>query len=450
MAAVNRRRLLACLITIYQRNRRQNLQRIQKLLFLLVRREEAKLLLVQQYLNNISYLLQLQLVIKKKQDRKPRSCRRFQRNKGWWENVRDTYNDNRFFETFRMSRATFYHILAKISEHISREWVVEEPLAPDFRLAVTIYRLTRGDYIYTIGEMCGIAKATVCAIVNETCRVIVDHLWDDNVKMLFPEKENDFQQSMETFGKEWQFPYAFAAIDGSHIPIKCPRGGAQAMKQYFNFKGFYSVVLMALVDAEYRFIWVSVGAPGNTHDSTLLQSTDLWKRIMEGEVIPNIAQNLGNVEVPPLILGDGAFPMRTFIVKPHGDAILSDKKRYFNFRHSRARLVTEGAFGRLKSRFRVLFRKCESQKETVKVYSLACVVLHNLCIERGDLIPRKFDLTLDHASNKRLTAEEVRDILSLRNTNAKNFEVHKKSQAIKVRDVLTDEMWKEKKDSLQD
>jgi len=61
---------------------------------------------------------------------------------------------------------------------------------------------------------------------------------------------------------EWQFAYAFAAVDGSHLPIKCPNGGAQSMKQYFNFKGFYSVVLMALVDAEYRFIWASVGAPG--------------------------------------------------------------------------------------------------------------------------------------------------------------------------------------------
>ena len=68
-------------------------------------------------------------------------------------------------------------------------------------------------------------------------------------------------------------------------------------------------------------------------------------------------------------------------MKPHGDAVLPEDKRYFNYRHSRARLVTEGAFGRLKSRFRVLFRKCESNKETVKLYGLASAVLHNLCIE---------------------------------------------------------------------
>ena len=38
---------------------------------------------------------------------------------------------------------------------------------------------------------------------------------------------------------------------------------------------------MALADADYRFIWTSVGDPGNTHDSTLLQSTDFWNRIVE-------------------------------------------------------------------------------------------------------------------------------------------------------------------------
>ena len=219
-------------------------------------------------------------------------------------------------------------------------------------------------------------------------------MWNDTVKKYFPTSRDDFKESMAKFGEEWQFPYAFAAVDGSHLPIKCPKGGAQAMKQYFNFKGFYSIVLMALVDAEYRFIWASVGAPGNTHDSTLMQSTELWNRIVTGNVIPNIVQQIENVDIPPLILGDGAFPLRTWIMKPHGDAVLPEDKRYFDYRHSRARLVTEGAFGRHKSRFRVLFRKCESNKETVKLYELASVVLHNLCIELGDLVPRKFDLRL--------------------------------------------------------
>ena len=118
------------------------------------------------------------------------------------------------------------------------------------------------------------------------------------------------------------------------------------------------------------------------------------------------------------------------------------------YRHNRARLVKEEVIGRLKSRFRVLFRKCESNKETVKLCGFACVVFYNLCIERGNLVPRKFNLTLDHASNKRFSPEEVRDVLALRNTNQKNFEVNKKSQALKVRKALTAKIWNVKQDSL--
>ena len=47
---------------------------------------------------------------------------------------------------------------------------------------------------------------------------------------------------------------------------------------------------MALMDVVYQFIWALVGAPGSTHVSTLLQSTDPWKRISGGDMIPNVVQ----------------------------------------------------------------------------------------------------------------------------------------------------------------
>ena len=136
-------------------------------------------------------------------------------------------------------------------------------------------------------------------------------------------------------------------------------------------------------------------------------------------MIPNVVQKVDDIKILPLILGEGALPLWTFILKPHRDAMLSDNKQYFNYRNSRARLVTEGAVWRLKIEFRVLFRKCESNKETLKLYGLACVVLHNLCIEHSDLVPRKFDLTSDHASNRRLSPVEVMDDLPLGSTNQK-------------------------------
>ena len=133
------------------------------------------------------------------------------------------------------------------------------------------------------------------------------------------------------------------------------------MKQYLDFKGFYSIVLISLVHGEYWFIWASVGAPVNTHD--------LWKIIVGGEMILNLVQQVEDIEIPPLILVDVAFPLWTFMSKAHGDAILPDNKGYFNYKNIPARLVTEEVLGRLKIKCRALFRKCESNKETTRLFS---------------------------------------------------------------------------------
>ena len=41
---------------------------------------------------------------------------------------------------------------------------------------------------------------------------------------------------------------------------------------------------------------------------------------------------------------------------------------------------------------------------------LASVVLHNLCIDKGDFIPRKFDLTFDHMTNNCRDRSDLRHI----------------------------------------
>lgn len=262
-------------------------------------------------------------------------------------------------------------------------------------------------------------------------------MWDEYVKSAFPVTEEEFEEAMIDMGVEWQFPFAFSALDGSHIPMRCPPGGAEARKQYHNFKNFYSIILMALVDAKYRFIWTACGSPGNTHDSTVFQGTNLWHNILEGGVIPKKAQVVDGVEVPPIILGDGAFPLKTWLMKPFGDLHLTEERRNFNYRLSRARMVTEGAFGKLKGRWRVLHRKNEASKNVCKKVTLACIVLHNLCISTGDTVGRKYDLSLDNHQNKRSTRVDVRERMLMINSQRRTWSEERQSQAVEVRRALT-------------
>ena len=128
-------------------------------------------------------------------------------------------------------------------------------------------------------------------------------------------------------------------------------------------------------------------------------------------------------------------------MKPYTNAKLTAKERYFNYRISRARMVTERAYGQLKGRWRILMRKCESLPEEVKMITLACMVLHNICISKGDVLPRTLDVTIDPNTNQKRESSEIRDILHMMDpSKPRNYE----KRACRIRDTLANRFWLEK------
>ena len=127
-----------------------------------------------------------------------RSCRRVIRNTGWWASVWNTYSDARFKKLFRISRGTFLFILGHIRHDLLRDTVCEEPISPECLLAICLYLLARGDYLYTIAEMAGVGVSTVCTIVHEVSESIINNLWKDSVMAHFPSDEARFGEKIWT------------------------------------------------------------------------------------------------------------------------------------------------------------------------------------------------------------------------------------------------------------
>ena len=123
-----------------------------------------------------------------------RCCCRLTRNIGWWENTWNNYSEARFKKTFRVSHSTFRYIFNCIGPFLARETVTEDPISPELRLALCLYRLGRRDYFYIVAEMAGLGVSTVCSIVNEVCQVLVDHLQSECVSSHMPKTQDDFKK----------------------------------------------------------------------------------------------------------------------------------------------------------------------------------------------------------------------------------------------------------------
>lgn len=161
---------------------------------------------------------------------------------------------------------------------------------------------------------------------------------------------------------------------------------AHSGSNFYNFKGFFSVVLFALVDAHTRFIYINVGANGKTSDSTIFQSSFLYNSIKNKTLnIPRpkkLSDRLG--DIPYFFIGDDAFSLSEFLMKPYNRNLkLSVAEEIFNYRLCRARMTVEMAFGRLTNRFRIFHKPIEVSPLTCDKIIRTCCTIHNfLTIKR--------------------------------------------------------------------
>ena len=190
------------------------------------------------------------------------------------------------------------------------------------------------------------------------------------------------QEIARGFETVWGFPQAAGAIDGSHVPIMKPQESAS---DYYNRKGFYSIIIQELVDFRGRFMDVYIGWPGKVHDARVFANSSLYAKASKQQLFPSWSHNLDGVDIPLVILGDPAYPLLPWLMKPYieNEHTPADQKLY-NYRQSRARMVVENAFGRLKGRWRCLLKWMDFKLENIPTIVATCVVLHNMCEMFGD------------------------------------------------------------------
>ncbi|XP_045189634.2 uncharacterized protein LOC123546987 [Mercenaria mercenaria] len=261
--------------------------------------------------------------------------------------------DPRCYKNFlRVDADLFQEFVRRVGPQITKKttnW--REPLDPGLKLAITLRHMATGATFRELMYSFRVADNTISTFIPTVLEAIVDTFQAEVMPPLI--EPDEWREVSIRFNTKWNFPHACGALDGKHIPIKAPPNSGSL---YHNYKGFFSMILLALADADYKFIWVSVAEYGSASDCQVFNESELRELVEDGELgfpdpepLPGLTENL-----PYFFLGDEGFPLRTWMMKPYSRMGLGHDQRIFNYRLSRARRVVENAFGILANKFQCL------------------------------------------------------------------------------------------------
>ena len=213
------------------------------------------------------------------------------------------------------------------------------PISPEEKLAITLRFLATGEIYKSLMHQYRVTEVSISRFVPEVCQVMIESFMEEYMSLL-DSKEN-WLSVAKKFEEKWQFPNCVGAIDGKHVPLINPINSGSTC---FNYKSFFSIVLLALVDADFTFLYVNVGCQGRISDGGLFKNSELYHLLVNGESnlpdsrqLPDLSslhdsflvESNRESEVPYIIVADDAFPLPTYCVKPYSSQKLSDSTTYY-------------------------------------------------------------------------------------------------------------------------
>ncbi|XP_064292695.1 uncharacterized protein LOC135309930, partial [Plodia interpunctella] len=137
-----------------------------------------------------------------------------------------------------------------------------------FRYLATGCTFAELHYTFRIGA------STIAEFVREVCSAIWLLLKESCLPKPSQQRWLDIAKGFSTRAN---FPNCIGAIDGKHIRVIKP---CHSGSMYYNYKQFFSIILMAICDSNYKFITIDVGACGKFGDSAVYQHSNFYKKIV--------------------------------------------------------------------------------------------------------------------------------------------------------------------------
>ncbi|XP_054015807.1 uncharacterized protein LOC128896467 [Hylaeus anthracinus] len=218
-----------------------------------------------------------------------------------------------------------------------------------------------------------IAKSTIGLIIQETCKAIWIHFKETEMPEPTVEMWLDIA---EKFYMQTNFPNWIGAVDEEHVRCINPiKGGSN----FINYRKYFSIVLMAVADANLNCIAIDMEAYGKEGDSTVFRDSPLGKKLYSDNLNIPPPCNLPNTvkdSQPFVVVGDEAFKISNNILRPFPARNLDPHKRVFNYRLSRCRRTVECTFGIFVNKWRIFHSSILVQLNFIDIIVKACWILH--------------------------------------------------------------------------
>ncbi|XP_043347773.1 protein ALP1-like [Dermochelys coriacea] len=199
-------------------------------------------------------------------------------------------------------------------------------------VVIALWKLATPDFYRWVANQFGMRKSTVGLVLMKACKAIN--------RILLRKTLGSVHDIVDGFAR-MGFPNCGGVTDGTHITILA---SDHLAAECINRKGYFSMVLQALLDHRGFFTDINAGWSGKVHDKRIFWNTGLFRKLQAGTFFLDQKITIGEVEMPIVILGDPAYPLVPWVIKPY-TGHLDSSKEWFNNRLSKCRMTVECAFG---------------------------------------------------------------------------------------------------------
>ncbi len=229
-----------------------------------------------------------------------------------------------------------------------------------------------------------------CSVYDEASKTFHDYKWRvidalnyvlrDNIA--FPTSDTGLCALAQGFrDRDDNVPNVVAAVDAVVLEMRAPTSTRLRDKKQTNIssqycrKGFFATTMLAFVDANMRFLSISINCGSSSHDSTLFGCSEMGQLLSK-------PSSQGGIDSKWVVAGDDAFKTLPHVMTPYQKQWPTNEQKNFNYCLSKLRVAVECAFGLWKGKWGIFWRPLLVQQQNIAKLVEVTARLHNLAINR--------------------------------------------------------------------